>query len=106
MSLIKVGPARVKIRARDISKIKGFLEIFVEGVDHCIKFDHELPKKKAPAENPQTQNKNQEEGEGYDDEEEDDLHDFDGDPTKKKQGAEEGASPARSQSGLGQYGRK
>jgi hypothetical protein len=55
-----LGQQELKIRARDISKIKGFLEIFVEGVDHCIKFDHELPKKKAPAENPQTQNKNQE----------------------------------------------
>lgn len=44
-SLIKVGPIRVKIRAREITKIHGYLEFFVEGVGYDAKFVPELPKK-------------------------------------------------------------
>jgi hypothetical protein len=46
VSLIKVGPVRVKIRARDISKIKGYLEVFIEGEGHDIKFEPAIPIKK------------------------------------------------------------
>jgi hypothetical protein len=63
VSLIKIGPARVKIRARDISKVKGFLEIFIEGIGHYIRFIPELPKKKTPDLDLPAKNKNQE-GEG------------------------------------------
>jgi hypothetical protein len=70
VSLIKVGPARVKIRAKNISKVKGFLEILIEGTGDHIKFIPELSKKKHPDTEPQSQNKNQEGGGGYKDEDE------------------------------------
>jgi ribosomal protein L18E len=38
LSLIKEGPVRVKLRGRDISKIRVFLEVFVEKYGFDIKF--------------------------------------------------------------------
>ena len=42
VSLIKDGPLRVKLRVRELAKIKGYVEIFIEGVGYEIKF---LPEK-------------------------------------------------------------
>ena len=38
LSLIKDGPVRAKINARDISKIRGFVEIFIEKAGYEIRF--------------------------------------------------------------------
>jgi hypothetical protein len=106
VSLIKIGPARVKIRARDISKVKGFLEIFIEGIGHYIRFIPKLPKKKTSDLDPPAKNKNQEGGGGFEDEDDDDLYDSDDDPTKKSQGTKGGASPDGGQRKSGQSGNK
>jgi hypothetical protein len=106
VSLIKIGPARVKIRARDISKVKGLLEIFLEGIGHYIRFIPELPKKKTSDLDPPAKNKNQEGGGGFEDEDDDDLYDSDDDPTKKSQGTEGDASPDGGQRKSGQSGNK
>ena len=37
LSLIKEGPIGVKLRARDILKLRGFVEFFVEGVGYEVK---------------------------------------------------------------------
>jgi hypothetical protein len=39
VSLIKVGPIRVKIRERDIEKVRGFVEVFIEGEWVCKESD-------------------------------------------------------------------
>jgi hypothetical protein len=85
VSLIKVGPARVKIRARDIEKVRGFVEVFIEGEGVDIKFVPEMTKKKTTKETqPEHDHKTDDEGCG-DEEEEDDLYDFDDDPTRELQ---------------------
>jgi hypothetical protein len=85
VSLIKVGLVRVKIRARDIEKVRGFVEVFVEGEGFDIKFLPEVTKKKTTKETqPEHEHKIDDEGCG-DDDEEDDLYDFDDDPTKEIQ---------------------
>jgi hypothetical protein len=85
VSLIKVGPARVKIRARDIEKVRGFVEVFIEGEGVDIKFVPEMTKKKTTKETqPEHDHKTDDEGYG-DEEEEDDLYDFDDDPTRELQ---------------------
>jgi len=45
VSLIKEGPVRVKVLARDISKLRGFIEVFILGVGYEIKFTPEDQKK-------------------------------------------------------------
>ena len=42
VSLIKDGPLRVKLRVRELAKIKGYVEFFIESVGYEIKF---LPEK-------------------------------------------------------------
>jgi hypothetical protein len=51
LSLIKEGPVRVELRGRDISKIRGFLEVFVEKDGFDIKFVPES-NKPPPGDNP------------------------------------------------------
>jgi hypothetical protein len=94
VSLIKVGPVRAKIRARDIDNIRGFVEIFIEGEGFDIKFVPEATKKKIPKEATQVQEQKPDEG-GYGGDDEDDLYDFDDDPTKKMQGSRGGESPKK-----------
>jgi hypothetical protein len=82
VSLIKVGPVRVKIRAKDIEKVREFVEVFIEGEGVDIKFVPEVTKKKTTKEmQPEHEHKTDDEGCG-DDDDEDDLYDFDDDPTK------------------------
>jgi hypothetical protein len=83
VSIIKIGPVRVKLRARQIEKIDGYLEIFTEGVGYDIKFVPEIPPKKAMPNPPKPDDKP--EGEGFEDDEDDDLFEFEDDPTKKMQ---------------------
>lgn len=45
LSLIKEEPIRVKIQARDIDKVRGLVEIFIDGVGYDIKF---IPEKTKP----------------------------------------------------------
>jgi hypothetical protein len=52
VSLIKVGPVRAKIRARDIDMIRGFVEISTKGEGFDIKFVPEATKKKMRKEAP------------------------------------------------------
>jgi hypothetical protein len=58
LSLIKEGPVRVELRGRDISKIRGFLEVFVEKDGFDIKFVPES-NKPPPGGNPQILNQTQ-----------------------------------------------
>jgi hypothetical protein len=98
VSLIRVWPVRAKIRAREIAKIEGYLEIFIEGVGFDIKFIPENPPKKVGWEMPKPDNKVDEGGE--EDEDDDDLYDFDDDPTKELQeGGKESASTDKSDQG-------
>jgi hypothetical protein len=83
VSLIKVGPVRVKIRARDISKIKGYLEVFIEGEGHDIKFEPEIPTKKGTArQEPSSKDDKPSDGD-YADDEADDLSEFEEEQTKE-----------------------
>ncbi|CAN6347363.1 unnamed protein product [Urochloa humidicola] len=52
LSLIRDGPVRVKLSARDISKIRGFIEIFVNGAGYEIKFSPEAQGKSGPKDPP------------------------------------------------------
>lgn len=38
LSLIKEEPVRIKLQAREIEKIQGFVEVFIEGTGYEIKF--------------------------------------------------------------------
>jgi hypothetical protein len=90
VSIIKIGPVRVKTRARQIEKIDGYLEIFIEGVGYDIKFVPEIPPKKAMPNPPKPDDKP--EGEGFEDDEDDDLFEFEDDPTKKMQEGSRGVA--------------
>jgi hypothetical protein len=86
VSLIKVGPVRVKIRARDTSKIKGYLEVFIEGEGHDIKFEPEIPTKKDTArQEPSSKDDKPSDGD-YTDDEADDLSEFEEEQTKERLG--------------------
>ncbi|CAN6166580.1 unnamed protein product [Urochloa humidicola] len=38
VSIIKEGPVRVKMQAREVSKLRGYIQIFIEGIGYDIKF--------------------------------------------------------------------
>lgn len=46
LSLIREGLVRVKIRARNIAKIRGDVQVFIEGEGYPFRFIPELPKKR------------------------------------------------------------
>ena len=48
LSLIREGPVRVKIGARDIDKIRGCVEIFINKQGHEIRFIPEEDPKRTP----------------------------------------------------------
>ena len=81
VSLIKNGPVRVKLQARDISKLSGFVDIFIEGVGYEIKCVPENYPKKPSSNIPPPPKKLDDED--YQDEEEDDLCDTDEEPPKR-----------------------
>jgi hypothetical protein len=86
VSLIKVRFLRVKIRARDIIKIKGYLEVFIEGEGHDIKFELEIPPKRGTArQEPISKDDKSSDGDFAHDEA-DDLSEFEEDQTKEGPG--------------------
>jgi hypothetical protein len=91
--LIKEGLIRVKIWERDISKIKGLLEIFVEGVGYEIEF---IPEKtKASKIDKQPPPKKKSDDEDYNGDKDDDLYDLAEEYERKMKEAADGrgASP-------------
>ena len=75
VSLIKEGPVRVKLQARDISKLRGFIEVFILGVGYEIKFTPESQGKSSVRPAPTSHRKPDD---GYSEgDEEDDLYDTD-----------------------------
>ncbi|CAO2177896.1 unnamed protein product [Urochloa humidicola] len=52
VSLIKEGPARVKLRARDVLNIRGYIEVFVDGVGYDFRFVAEQDKGQAQSKGP------------------------------------------------------
>ncbi|CAO2163772.1 unnamed protein product [Urochloa humidicola] len=73
VSLIKQDPVRVKLQAREIAKLRGYIEFFTGGVGYEVQFMPELPEKRtqplAPSQKPD---------EGFSDgDEEDELLDSD-----------------------------
>ena len=92
VSLIKDGPVRVKLRARDVSKTKGFVEIFVEGVGYEVKFVPEGATQ-GPKIIPPPQDKPDDDDYNEDDDEADDLSDYEGEIRRR---LEEPLAPRRS----------
>ena len=77
VSLIKDGPVRVKLRAREIASIKGFLEIFIEGVGFEIKVLPETKDKVVQPKDPSPPPKNPDDRDSSEeDDDADDLSDF------------------------------
>jgi len=75
--LIKDGPVRVKLRAREIASIKGFLEIFIEGVGFEIKVLPETKDKVVRPKDPSPPPKNPDDRDSSEeDDDADDLSDF------------------------------
>ena len=75
VSLIKEGLVRVKLRARAISKLKGFVEFFVEGTGYEVKFTPENSiQKRGPGKSPPPPRNPNDESQG---DEDDDLFDTD-----------------------------
>jgi len=83
LSIIKEGPVRVRLRARDVSKLKGFVEIFVDGVGYEVKFIPEL-KQRPTAPPPPTQGK-PDDDEDMEDDDADDLSDYEGEIRRRLQ---------------------
>jgi hypothetical protein len=91
VSLIRDEPIRVKIRAREVSKISGSLECFVEGVGFFIKFTPEKRAHKAdPVEKPPPPHDKKPDDDNMDDDDKDFLYDSDEDLNKKSQEDGEG----------------
>jgi hypothetical protein len=91
VSLIKDGSIRVKLRARDIDKIRGLLEYFVEGVGYEAKFTPESTKT-AKSSNPPPPPDKKPEDDDYNGDKEDDLYDSIDEYKKKMRNAMEGKS--------------
>ncbi|CAO2045335.1 unnamed protein product [Urochloa humidicola] len=75
VTLIREGPVRAKISSRNISNIRGILEIFINGVGYDIKFVPELQKKKSqdpppppPPKKPDNDFQDEEDEDSYDSE--------------------------------------
>jgi hypothetical protein len=83
ITLIRDEPIRVKIRARDLSKINGSIEHFVEGVGFFAKFSLEIRPHKRPTVNANPPPEKKRDEDDMDDDEEDMLFDSDDDPIKK-----------------------
>lgn len=68
LSLIKEEPIRVKVQAREIDKIRGFVEVFMDGVGYDIKFvpERQAIKSQVAANPPPPPPKRDEEGSGED----------------------------------------
>ena len=75
VSLIKDGPIRVKVMAREISKLRGFVEFFIVGVGYEVKVTPESSFPKKFAANPPPPPKKPDDD--YQEDEEDDLYDTD-----------------------------
>ena len=75
VSLIKDGPIRVKVMAREISKLQGFVEFFIAGVGYEVKVTPESSFPKKFAANPPPPPKKPDDD--YQEDEEDDLYDTD-----------------------------
>ncbi|CAN6180407.1 unnamed protein product [Urochloa humidicola] len=79
VSVIRAGPVRVRMQAREIEKINGYIQIFVEGVGYEIRFSPENSQQtnKPP---PQPPRKNEDD---MTDDDEDDLLDSDEERARK-----------------------
>ncbi|CAN6248592.1 unnamed protein product [Urochloa humidicola] len=82
VSLIKEDPVRVKLQAREIAKLRGYIEFFAGGVGYEVQFIPEMPEKRtqppappAPSQKP--------DGGHYDGDDEDDLLDSDEEKGKR-----------------------
>lgn len=71
LSLIKEEPVRIKLQAREIEKIQGFVEVFIEGTGYEIKFVPEKMSKPHVTRLPPPPPRHDDEG--SDDEEDEDL---------------------------------
>ncbi|CAO2190424.1 unnamed protein product [Urochloa humidicola] len=71
LSLIREGPVRVRMQAREIEKLRGYIEVFIDGVGREIKFVPEREHGKAAAGNqpppPKKPEDNLDEGDDDDD---------------------------------------
>jgi hypothetical protein len=101
VTLIRDEPIRVKIRAREIAKINGSVEYFVEGVGFFIKFTPEARAQRGPSDKQLPHHKKRDDDD-LDDEEEDTLFDSDDDPIKKMRGGDEDGGPPSQNSRGGQ----
>jgi hypothetical protein len=107
VTLIREEPIRVKIRARDISKINGSIEYFVDGVGFLVRFAPEVkPQKHPPVDMKPPPGRKKDEDDM--DDEEDDLYESDDDPIKSLQadGDAGGSSSQTNRSGQGYKGKQ
>ncbi|CAN6346818.1 unnamed protein product [Urochloa humidicola] len=106
LSVIKEGSVRVKLKARDIEKLRGYIEIFVDGVGYEIKFTPEMAKEKAyPKFDPPGPPSHQDDADG--DDEADDL--LDSEEERPKRGGKYGAQSSnveQEKKGSGSRGRQ
>jgi hypothetical protein len=91
VSLIKVGPVGAKIRSRDLTKIQGYLEIFINGEGTDIKFVPELGKRK-PGNGGKPPPSYKPDNDKFNDEDEDHLFEDEEDPMKKARETERDSS--------------
>ncbi|KAG2644016.1 hypothetical protein PVAP13_2KG399300 [Panicum virgatum] len=79
VSLIKAGPIRVKLRVRELARVKGHIEIFIEGVGYEIKFlPEQVKSKKTEPRDPSPPPKPDDNDSSEEDDEADGLSDFEG----------------------------
>ncbi|CAN6292349.1 unnamed protein product [Urochloa humidicola] len=83
LSLIKEGPARVKMQAREIEKLRGYLEISINGVGYDIKFTPERPSGRAQSSKPQPPPPKRPADDHSDEEDDEDLLDSDEERARK-----------------------
>ncbi|CAN6305507.1 unnamed protein product [Urochloa humidicola] len=103
LSLIKDGPVRVRIHARDIEKIRGYVEFFVDGVGYEVKFVPEFNQK---SQETNSSTPTQQDNGGQNEDEDDDL--LDSEEERPRRGRDRGRgdkTSRQSQKGSGSVGR-
>lgn len=85
VSLIREVSVRVKIKAREIAKINGIIEFFIEGVRYDVIFTPELKKMKAAMSDKHPPEDKRPDDDNMDDEDDDTLFDSEDDPISKSQ---------------------
>ena len=95
VSLIKDGPIRVKVMAREISKLRGFVEFFITGVGYEVKVTPESNgTRNVPP--PPPPNKPDDDTQGGED---DDLYDTDEEPPNREHNRHKFVPPTTTGSG-------